>query len=272
MPAHQPGRARHAPRAIAAGLAGLIILGACAGTATGDPAQTMLRLGDAMLAGDDPAGAAAFYTAAAERAPADAGPRLRLARLYASNNALPQAEEAFRTVLATAPASTEALAGLAGTLLRQGRAAEAEALLAPAAGRDPRLLRNLGVSLDLQGRHAEAVEVYRRGLAAAPGDGDLRANLALSMALAGQPGALAEARAAAARGAASPQNRRVPALVQALGGDVAGARVSAAQAGMEPPDVAALLERAARARAASPGRQAAELGLVAAPGATAAAR
>jgi Flp pilus assembly protein TadD len=240
----------------------LVLLAGCGGvTSDSDAARTMMRLGDTMLEGDDAAGAAAFYAGAAERAPANPEPRLRLARLYAAANALPQAEEAYRAVLARDAGNTEALAGLAATLLRQERAAEAEGLLTRAAGRDPRLLRNLGVSLDMQGRHAEAAAAYRRGLAQTD-DPDLRANLALSLALAGDPAALAEARAAVARPTASPRNRRTLAMVHALAGDQAGARTAAAQAGMTAGETAELLDRAARARAAPPAQRAAQLGIV----------
>ena len=73
-------------------------------------------------------------------------------------------------------------------LLATGRAPEAEAAFrrALAAGGDNGAVRsNLGVSLDLQGRHAEAQQEYRTSLARAESNAT-RVNLGLSLALAGQ--------------------------------------------------------------------------------------
>ncbi len=251
-------------KSLASLLLALLAAGCAAnGAAPDDTAASMVRIGEHMQAGGEGPGAAAFYRGAAERDPRDPRPHARLGELYAASDALPQAEEAYRTALSLTPGDAGARTGLAAVLLRSGRAVEAEALLAPvsAGSRDARLLRHHGVALDMLGRPGDAAAIYRRGLAAAPTDPDLLANLALSTALNGQAeAAIPPARQAAGAPRATARHRRNLALVLLLAGRAAEAR------GMLPePELEALSIRAERARAAGDAAgRAAAIGLVSA--------
>jgi len=101
--------------------------------------------------------------------------------------------------------------GLAERTLRQA---------AEAGPQDWQVLSALGVTLDYQGNHAAAQEIYAKGLALSPDNPVLLNNLGLSQAQAGQ---LAVARAtllkAADQPAATAQTRQNLALVEALSGD-----------------------------------------------------
>jgi Flp pilus assembly protein TadD len=85
-------------------------------------------------------------------------------------------EEAMRryeAIVRDQPDAASARGNLAGLLLQQGRAAEAEPLLRQAlvlAPRDVRLLDNLGVAAGLLGRYREALEHFGAALAIDPDD------------------------------------------------------------------------------------------------------
>ena len=51
---------------------------------------------------------------------------------------------------------------------------------------DPHVFNGLGVANDLLGRHKDAQDFYRAGLASAPDDVNLKTNLGLSLAFAGE--------------------------------------------------------------------------------------
>lgn len=246
-----------------------LVLGACGasggGGGGGDPAgaASLLRVGDSMLEAGDAASAATFYAGAAARNPGDPEAALRLAGLQAAAGDAAAAEATYRRALAAAPADTRARTGLASMLLRRGAAQDASALLdeIPPRSRDARAWRLADVAHDLSGRPQNAVAAYREGLARASGDPDLRANLGLSLALAGEEeAALREAAAAANAPGAAPRHRRNLALVLALAGR--NAEALGLVPGEEGQD---LLARAQRARAApDPAARATALGLVAA--------
>ena len=77
----------------------------------------------------------------------------------------------------------------AAAVLQNGRRlvrtdpAEAVRVLSAAPTSDPAVLNDLGVALDLMGRHQEAQEAYREALLLRPGMRSAAANLALSQAL-----------------------------------------------------------------------------------------
>ncbi len=84
--------------------------------------------------------------------------------------------------------SVAAQIGLGRTLVRSDpHAAETHVLAAPAKQPDNVIaLNTLGIARDLQGRHAAAQQAYHQALAIAPEMNDVKTNLGLSLALAGQ--------------------------------------------------------------------------------------
>jgi len=85
----------------------------------------------------DAAAAAAHYRAALEVDPGFAPARLNLARLLFDSDQLYHAKEEFTKLTQVAPDVAEAHAGLAETLIRLGRRAEAERIVASEAPRFP---------------------------------------------------------------------------------------------------------------------------------------
>ena len=160
---HQPAQIsgdrpslKAAREALAAGSAGTslaIARGVLSSLPDNVPALT--QAGDAEVALEDHIAAEADYKHALALSPSDVHARLGLGKLQMQRDA-GAAEATFRTVLATAP-------------------------------RNPAVLTDLGVSLDLQGRHAEAQTNYAAAMTADPNLASARVDMALSMALSGQP-------------------------------------------------------------------------------------
>ena len=93
--------------------------------------------------------------------------------------------DSYRRVLLLDPASSAARLGL-GRLTLEADPAGAEALFLAVLQHDARnapALNDLGIAQDLQGRHAEAQESYRRALGVAPEMQAASDNLAKSLAL-----------------------------------------------------------------------------------------
>ncbi|WP_458097140.1 tetratricopeptide repeat protein [Roseomonas sp. WA12] len=203
-----------------------LLLAGCAGespTSDRNTARSMMRVGDHMLDSGEADSAATFYRGAAERDPTDPEPRLRLARLMARQGSPEAALRGTMEAIAADPSNTEARKTAAGILLRRGDTNSARValdVLEPAAtARDARLQRLRGVALDLMGRQAEAEDAYRRGLAVAPADADLRTNLALSLAVSGKAAdAVEEARRATGSPGSGATHRGSLVLVLALAG------------------------------------------------------
>ena len=132
-----------------------------------------------------------------------------------------EAEVAFGQALAIRPGDADASIGL-GRLRMVQDAAAAEQLFAAVAAADPHngaALNDLGIARDLQGRHAEAQDAYRRALAAQPTAASTQVNLGLSLALAGHPAeAVKLLRPLAAEPGAAPRVRQDLALALALDG------------------------------------------------------
>ena len=149
---------------------------------------SLVRMGDQMRDAGDVFSAAEFYQGATQRDGSDPVPHVRLGDLYRALGDAGPAQVSYRAALAADPRNAPAQAGLGAALLAEGKAAEALALLEPASrgSADPKLLRNYGVALDMTGKQGEAQAAYRRGLAVARTDQDLRSNLALSLAISGQ--------------------------------------------------------------------------------------
>jgi hypothetical protein len=98
------------------------------------------------------------------------------------------ARRAYRAAAAIDQASVGALVGLGRTMVRADPAA-AESLFRAALLRDPRnaaALNDLGITLDLQRRHAEAQDVYRAAIATGSDTTAAEINLGMSYAVAGR--------------------------------------------------------------------------------------
>ncbi len=238
-----------------------------------DPTRSLVKLGDAMQAGGDQAGALDFYRAASQR---DGGNEPALQRAGQSFMALgqaPRAEQADRAALVLDGGDAAAKRGLAVALLAQHRPQEALPLLDQlvAAHPDPQMLANQGAALDMLGRSAEAQAAYRRGLALAPADSDLHGNLALSLAASGDmASALSEIQAAVAAPNPDPRQESNAVLILALAGRAEDAR-SRGRGSLGPEPTEALIARAAQVHgAATPAARAEALGLITgAPGSAA---
>ncbi len=259
------------PLALAAGLVGCGGRPRQATTITapqglpGTPEQSLVRMGDSMRQSGDLNGASDFYLAAIARDPHDVAPLLRLGDTQLAMGASQRAEQSFRAALALEPRNREASVGLAIALLSHGDPATALAYIAPIArtSRDPRVLRNYGVALDMLGRSAEAQAVYRRGLTQTPADPDLHGNLALSLATSGNmAGAEAEIRAAVNLPNAPERELVNEVMLLAMAGQDAEARAAGMQFA-DPDRTEALMEQGHRAAAAeTPGARAVALGTI----------
>jgi Flp pilus assembly protein TadD len=212
----------------------LLLLAACsdggAKLQSGTSLQQRLRVADAAMAGGLPQAALNATRGALESDPGNIQALLQQGDALAAMGRGDAAEEAFRRVLAlnsaTAVQSRRAWLGVARADLGAGRAEAAEAayrtVLATAPA-DPSAHDGLGISLDLQGRHAEAQAEYRVTLTAADNDG-ARVNLGLSLAMSGDAaGAVAVLGPLARDPAASRRVRHNLAFALALAGDRNGA-------------------------------------------------
>lgn len=152
-----------------------------------DPQALLLRA-DAQAAGRHTAEATMSYRAALEADPNLAPARLGLGRMLLASDAK-AAEAMFQSVLDADPNSASAL-------------------------------NNLGVARDLQNRHAEAQEAYRKALALAPAMQSAAVNLALSLSMTGKAAAAVPMiRALAQAPGATPRVRQNLAAVLAMAGD-----------------------------------------------------
>lgn len=252
-------------------LASVLALGACAQsnnrprTVAGPNISTLVAIGDKMRAEGDLMGAMAFYQHASQRAPHDSTPLIREGETYIDLNSPLRAAAVFREALMVDAGSREATLGLAVADLALGQPTQAAKLLAPLVpgAADTRVLRNYGVALDLLGEQAQAQTVYRRALRIAPTDGDLHADLALSLAISGDmQGALDEMESALVAPENLPWRYADHVLLLALAGQTDDARALGERT-LGTLQTADLLARADRARTAgTPAARAGALGLV----------
>jgi Flp pilus assembly protein TadD len=177
-------------------LALLLPLAACAGEAGGaystPPSSeinvdTLMRLGDSSRTKGNLSAAAGFYQRAHELAPDQPAPLLALADAFAGLGATDAAIQAYEAAIGLAPANAEAHRAYGNLLLQRNLpdAAEIQFTQALRQGPEARSLNGLGVAHDLLGEHAEAQANYRGALELAPGDLQIKNNLALSLALSG---------------------------------------------------------------------------------------
>lgn len=179
------------------------ILGACLGLAVaacgggdsyiapkGDSYTSAVQQADAARQAGDIDSALPLYGRALQANPDGTEAKLGLGQAYLTLGAGDEAAAAFRDVLARHKGDATARRGLAAALLAQGQPTLAEKqaeLCLQIDEHDYRALNVMGISLDMQGRNAEAQVRYRQGIALAPDFVPLRTNLALSLAITGQP-------------------------------------------------------------------------------------
>lgn len=181
--------------------------------------DTLVRLGDFTLARGDAASAVAMYNRAHQAEPDAILPLMRLGVAFAQLGSYEESAGAYRAALAIEPVNPDAHRGLGNALVALNRPQEGLPNLetALAMSNDPRAYNSIGVALDMLGRHDDAQFYYRQGVELAPGDTDLTANLALSLALSNQfDEAIALMRGAAARPDATARHRQNLALILAL--------------------------------------------------------
>ena len=146
-----------------------------------------MQAGDSEASLGDRLAAETSYREALQHDPRDIRARLGQGKLQLRDN-LHGAEATFRSVLADSP-------------------------------RDPLVLNDLGYVLDLQERHKEAQGYYQMSMAIDPARVSTRVNLALSLALSGDPARAEQMmRDLAASGSANPRVRADFALAQVMAG------------------------------------------------------
>jgi Flp pilus assembly protein TadD len=202
-------------------LALLAILAGCSTTSLRDGAAG-LDVARAALASGSPEIALKISTDRLRTQPGDVAAMVVEGDALAALGRRAEAGAAFRQALAMQPDSVAARIGL-GRLALADDPPRAEALLREVVAREPRnavALNDLGIALDLQGRHAAAQEAYRSALGAAPDMQAAMVNLALSLGLSGQAAQGADLlRPLAAAPDATPRVRHDFAIVSALAGD-----------------------------------------------------
>ena len=157
---------------------------------------------------------------------------------------------AYHEALLVAPADRDATLGYGRALLGGGRygAARAHGEAALAARRDREALILTGAALAAEGRAAEGAAHLAAARAAAPRDLAARTNLALALALAGDPSAYDVMREVAFAPDADPRHRRNLVVVGGMLGLDARARSDAAALGIRGRELAGILEIGRRAR------------------------
>ncbi|TMJ26179.1 MAG: tetratricopeptide repeat protein [Alphaproteobacteria bacterium] len=214
-------------RMIAAGL--MLFLGACdePSISRGDSYDASVKRADEARLAGNPDTAIPLYERALQANPEGIEAKLGLGQSFLVVGAGSEAAAQFRDVLAKRSRDGTALRGLAGALIAMGQPVLAEQQVDAALRADPgdyRALNLLGVSLDLQGRHAEAQANYRRGIELAPDYGALRSNYGLSLAITGPPQeAVAQLAPVAGSAQSDPRTRQNLAFAYAMAGDLENA-------------------------------------------------
>ena len=182
---------------LAAAAAALIVLGGCAlpgrdrpGTGGDDDAQApprqvvaAIELGEAALAEERFADAAARFQEALQRDPDNARARLGLAEAFLGTGATAQALATFESLEEPGEPAQAARQGRGIALVLGGRAEEGRDLLLEAVADDPGLWRAwnaLGRSYDRERQWARAQESYERALGANPEAAIVHNNLGFS--------------------------------------------------------------------------------------------
>jgi Flp pilus assembly protein TadD len=205
-------------------LLSLLLVAGCSGNHDGPLSSRPpgLDVADVALANGAPDTALHIAQQALAANPHDVSAMVRVAQAQSALGQREQATQRFRQALALEPNNAGAALGLGRLELASDPAAAAAVLLRISA-RDPHnvaILVDLGIARDLQGQHAEAQRAYRQALAVEPGRSAANVNLALSLALSGDPRqALAILRPIALSPGASPRMRQDLAVALVLAGE-----------------------------------------------------
>jgi Flp pilus assembly protein TadD len=155
-------------------------------------ASSRLHVADAAEESGDKQTALSMYLAAANDSPNDRTVQLRSAEGMARNGKLEEAEGLLTRRLKSDPKDMEVLRTLGAVQVMAGKAALAVQSLSEVLASNPgdvKALVDKAVALDVLKRHDQAQILYRQALALAPGDAAISNDLALSLALSGQPAA-----------------------------------------------------------------------------------
>jgi Flp pilus assembly protein TadD len=169
----------------------LMGLAGCAGSSssTSQTGAAGLRVADAAIANGLPSVALQMTKAMLDQNPRDTEALLRQAKASLMLGKTIDAEASYRAALSINDHLVEARLGLARIMMASDPAG-AETMYQAIIAQNPKntaALNDLGVSRDLQGRHADAQEAYHRALAIAPELASARQNLGLSLAVSGKP-------------------------------------------------------------------------------------
>lgn len=252
---------------------GILLLASAAGCAgsgqRGSDVASRLRIASVAEASGQTEVAMSVLASLAATAPDNVDVQARHARALARSSRVPEADAAISQALRRKPGDPVLLLELGRIRLLEGRAAEAaEAFGAVLASRPRELSATLGrgIAQDLLGQHPEAQGSYRAVLAADPQNLPALNNMALSMVLAGDPGAAVPVlQRLSTRGDAPARVRNNLSVAQAAAnekGVVASSPVASGPARFYddaplPPIAAAAGQRGASPASASPDRNAA---------------
>ena len=177
----------------AAACLGVLGLAACAGQqgpATANNGQVGIDLAQAALHSGSPAASLQLADQTLAVHPDATKALMTRAEALTALGQLEAARTDFEHVLRLHPRTAPALVGLGRVTLASDPAAAETAFrdalkLTP---RDATALNDLGIALDLEGRHVAAEQSYRQALALQPGMASAQVNLALSLAMQGRGG------------------------------------------------------------------------------------
>jgi Tfp pilus assembly protein PilF len=177
----------------------LLLIATLAGCANQTPGQTAatnpnmagspLKVADVALENGAPQVAARAMEGMLTADPRNTAALIRLAKAQQALGNFPAAETSYQRALAIDGHLDEARLGLAKIWLKTDPLRAEKALLEvlDSDSHNTAALNNLGVARDLQGKHGEAQEAYRRALEVQPSLASARENLGLSLALSGKP-------------------------------------------------------------------------------------
>ena len=241
-------------------LLGLLLAGCAtqswldAAASTEKPDQDgLMRVASDIEAQGQIAAALPIYERAAAASSGDAAAQARLGDAYTRAGRTDQAIQAYRAALALAPENPDALLGLGSALVKAGDADGAVVVLAKVAPivNTMTAYNRLGVAQTLVGQFAQAQQSFDAASALAPGDLDVRTNLALAAALDGQEAkAIEAARAVVTSPGAEARHRRNMMIVYGLLGRADEGRAAAPKE-LSAAEVKKLLARATAIRAIS---------------------
>ena len=189
--------------------------------------DSLMRIGAAARSGGDLVNALGVYRRAAEMDLLNPAPLVAAGDVLLEMGSTNEAIVSYNNALLRDGQNVPALLGLGKAFLKTGKPALALDPLGKAyalSPDNPKVLLLLGVAKDVSSEHAAAQWWYRSGLAAAPGDPALSADLALSLALSGDyASAITILQPVALAPGASPQERQTLALIYGLRGNLAEA-------------------------------------------------